>query len=72
MSLEEFLCLFQKKFGKYDYNIYHIITSLSYFNDAEKDEMPEMFTEISWRKLKQFFQNEKPKLARKFLHLTNL
>lgn len=71
MPLEEFLRLFQKKFGKYDYNIYHIIASLSYFNDAEKEEMPEMFTEVNWKKVKQFFQNEKLKLARKFLHLTN-
>lgn len=70
-SLEDFLFLFQKKFGKYDYNIYHIIKSLSYFEDAEKDEMPEMHAEISWKKLKQFFISEKPKLAKKFLGLKN-
>lgn len=69
--LEDFLLLFQKKFGKYDYNMYHIIKSLSYFEDAEKDEMPEMYTEIDWEKLKQFFVNEKLKLARKFLGLNN-
>lgn len=69
--LEDFLSLFQKKFGKYDYNIYHIIKSLSYFESAEKDETPDMHIEINWKKLKLFFIGEKPKLAKKFLGLKN-
>lgn len=68
-TLEEFMCLFQKKFGKYDYNIYHIIKSITYFEDAEQDEMPKMYAEIDWKKVKKFFSQEKPKLAKIFLRL---
>ncbi|TRZ64900.1 MAG: hypothetical protein D4Q79_00480 [Spirochaetia bacterium] len=65
--LDEFLFLFQKKFGKYDYNIHHIIKSLTYFDDAEKDKMPKMHISVEWNEIKKFFTEEKPKLARKFL-----
>lgn len=65
--LDELLFLFQKKFGKYDYNIHHIIKSLSYFDDAEKDKMPKMYIRVGWHEVKDFFIKEKPKLARKFL-----
>lgn len=68
-TLEEFLYLFPKKFGRYNYNLYHIIKSLSYFKDAEQDEMPKMYTEIEWKKVEKFFKQEKPKLAKKFIGL---
>jgi predicted nucleotidyltransferase component of viral defense system len=67
--LENFVYLFPKKYGKYDYNIYHIIKSLSYFGDAENDEMPKMKIEISWNSVKKFFISEKPLLAKKILRL---
>ncbi len=56
--LEEFVFLFPKKFGKYDYNIYHIIKSLSYFGDADNDEMPKMKNEIKWNEVKKIFISE--------------
>jgi predicted nucleotidyltransferase component of viral defense system len=68
-SLDELLYFFQKKFGKYDYNIYHIIKSLTYFNEAETEEMPNMYIKISWRTVKNFFKEEKTKLAKKFLKI---
>ena len=64
--LEELLLLFQKKFGKYDFNIQHIIKSLSYFDDADKGEMPEMYIDIEWEGVKSFFSNQKLTLAKKF------
>lgn len=68
-SLDEFLLLFQKKFGKYDFNIQHIIKSLTYFDDADKGEMPEMYVAIEWREVKNFFLNQKMTLAKKFFGL---
>ncbi|MFY9461705.1 MAG: nucleotidyl transferase AbiEii/AbiGii toxin family protein [Candidatus Sungiibacteriota bacterium] len=65
-SLDELLILFQKKFGKYDFNIQHIIKSLSYFDDADKGEMPELYIDVKWGEVKRFFQNERLNLARKF------
>lgn len=67
--LEEFIYLFQKKFGKYNYNIYHIIKSLVYFDDAEKDKIPKMYRDVSWLKVKEFFLAEQYKLAKKFLRI---
>lgn len=64
--LDELLVLFQKKFGKYDFNIQHIIKSLTYFEDADKGEMPEMYIDIEWREVKKFFISQKLTLARKF------
>jgi len=67
--LDELLFFFQKKFGQYDYNIYHIIKSLTYFEEAEKDEMPKMYLNVSWKEVRRFFEQGKPKLAKKFLRL---
>jgi len=67
--LDELLILFQKKFGKYDFNIQHIIKSLSYFDDADKGEMPEMYIDIEWREVKKFFLKQKLTLAKKFFGL---
>lgn len=65
--LDDFLKFFPKKFGKFDFNIYHIIKSLSYFEDAEKDKMPKMYTDIDWEEIKKFFKQEKTKLIKEFL-----
>ncbi len=67
--LDELLILFQKKFGKYDFNIQHIIKSLSYFDDADKGEMPEMYIDVEWREVKRFFSNQKLTLAKRFFGL---
>lgn len=68
-SLDEFLLLFQKKFGKYDFNIQHILKSLTYFDDADKGEMPEMYIVIKWEEVKIFFWSHKLTLAKKFFGL---
>lgn len=67
--LDELLYLFQKKFGKYDYNIYHILKSLTYFENAENEKMPKMYISIDWERVKKFFEQEKPKLAKQFLRI---
>lgn len=67
--LDELLILFQKKFGKYDFNIQHIIKSLVYFKDAEQDEMPEMYIDIKWANVKKFFTGQKLTLAQKFFDI---
>ena len=68
-SLGELLILFQKKFGRYDFNIQHIIKSLTYFDDADKGEMPEMYIDVEWRAVKSFFSNQKLMLAKKFFEI---
>lgn len=65
--LDELLYLFQKKYGKFDFNIHHIIKSLAYFQDAEDDEMPKMYIDITWGETKKFFEHQRIVLAKKFL-----
>lgn len=56
------LDLFKRKFTKVNYNILHVFKSLTYFEDAEKEPMPDMLVDISWRDVKQFFNKEVPRL----------
>ena len=57
VSFEELLKLFKKKYKSINYNIVHILKSLTYFNDAEKDPMPNMLKPVSWTKVKLLFQS---------------
>jgi hypothetical protein len=36
-------------------NVGHLIKSLEYFDDADKDVMPKMFIKVNWNKMKKFF-----------------
>ena len=58
--------LTKKKFGK-DYSIEHLIKSLSYFLDADKQPMPLMLKKISWEEVKSYFIYHSMSLARKFM-----
>jgi hypothetical protein len=50
--LEELLNLFDKKYAGIEYNRFHLLKSLTYFDDAESEPMPEMLKEISWEEIK--------------------
>lgn len=67
VSLEQGLKHYNKKYKSLANNIYSIIKSLSYFDDANLKEMPEMIEKIDWEKVKKFFQKEAVKLAKKYL-----
>lgn len=58
ISLEELLELFKKKYKSVDYNMIHILKSLIYFEDAEKDPIPKMIIPILWEEIKNFFKKE--------------
>ena len=58
---------YNKKYKSLANNIYSIIKSLSYFDDADLKEMPEMIEKINWEEVKEFFRKEVLKLADKYL-----
>ena len=64
-SLDKILKFYDKKYHILSSNIRHILSSLKYFADAEDQEMPKMLTPISWNKVKDFFQKEVIRLAKK-------
>ena len=51
-----------RKFPQAKLNYYHIIKSLSYFDDAECEPMPKMLIELDWQDLKRFFLEEQKEL----------
>lgn len=61
------LNLYDNKYGKLANNMYSIIKSLSYFDDAESLELPQMIKKINWEEVKAFFQQETIRLAKKYI-----
>lgn len=61
-GLAEILRMFSEKYAHTRYNRIHLLKSLTYFNDAEKDPMPHMLVQLEWDKVKQFFLTEVPRL----------
>jgi len=57
-SLEELLKMFDKKYKGIEYNRLHILKSLSYFEEAEKDPMPIMLKGIKWSDVKDKIKEE--------------
>ena len=57
-SLEKILIVFKKKYKELDYNIMHILKSLIFFDNAEKEPMPKMHFSLTWKIVKDFFKKE--------------
>jgi len=58
LPLARLLNLFKKKYSSVNFNMVHILKSLIYFDDAEKDPLPRMIKPISWDEVKGFFVKE--------------
>ncbi|MFH1352067.1 MAG: nucleotidyl transferase AbiEii/AbiGii toxin family protein [bacterium] len=67
ISIEKAVELYGKKYQNLSSTLPHILKSITYFDDAEKDKMPEMLKKISWVKIKKYFMDEAKKTAKKFL-----
>ena len=58
-GIREVCTLFLKRFGNTDINLYHVLKSLVYFEDAEEDPRPTILNnnkELSWDRVKCFFE----------------
>ncbi|MBU2544986.1 nucleotidyl transferase AbiEii/AbiGii toxin family protein, partial [Patescibacteria group bacterium] len=51
--LDNLLKLFDKKYKDIEYNHLHILKSLTYFDEAEKQPSPIMLEKVSWSDIKQ-------------------
>ncbi len=58
MTLAEALTWYRRKFADLDVNVVHLIKSLSYFEDAEVDPMPQMLKPVTWARVRRFFERE--------------
>jgi hypothetical protein len=43
-----------RKYGKERVNAYHILKSLVYFEDAEREPLPKMLVPFDWKECKAF------------------
>lgn len=64
IPLADVLALFDEKFRGVPYERYHVMKSLTFFDDAEAEPMPTMLQPASWGEIKQFFLTEAPALLR--------
>lgn len=58
MVLKELFQDLPRKYGKGRANAYHILKSLTYFADAEKEPMPKMLVPFDWKECKKLFLRE--------------
>lgn len=65
--LGEFLDWYPRKYGENATPLYHILKSLCYFEDAERQ--PEIRTRpaVAWKKIREFFEGEVARLAKERL-----
>jgi hypothetical protein len=54
-SLEDYFDLLPRKYGPSRINRYHILKSLTYFDDAESEPMPRMLVPFKWKDCRAFF-----------------
>ncbi len=61
-SLGNLLQLFDRKYAQARYNRLHLLKSLTFFEDAEKDPKPHMLAGVEWEEVKRFFEGEVSRL----------
>jgi hypothetical protein len=61
-GLAEILRLFERKYAQTRYNKTHVLKSFTFFDDAEKDPMPDMLVPLDWNEVKRFFLREAPRM----------
>ena len=59
-SLDEILGFYQEKYP--EHSVFRALMSLSYFEDAEKQMMPKMFSKVSWDEMKAYIIKEVEKI----------
>lgn len=65
ITLDGALDAYLRRFGVAESDIYHVLRSLTYFDDAEKDEaMPEALNAEHWHAIKRYFETEAPNALR--------
>lgn len=49
---------FKKRYANTGLSTFHVLKSLTYFVDAEKDPLPNMIKRVDWKKIRAFFEKE--------------
>lgn len=68
ISLERMFELYDKKYHAFEANKFTIIKSLTYFDDAQADDMPRMFASVSWDEVQSFLLAESARLGKLYFY----
>lgn len=61
-GMPQLLEWFKQKYAEVNQSLTHILKSLTWFEDAEEEPMPDMFSALSWEDVKQYFRHEAPQI----------
>lgn len=61
-DLQHCLEFYRRKFAGLNFNLYHVLKSLTYFADAEKEREPVLLRRVSWNRVKEYFAEAVPPL----------
>ena len=61
-GLDQLLTWFQNKYSQARYSMVHVLKSLAYFEDAERDPMPDMLIGLCWPEVREYFRRQVAKL----------
>ena len=64
ISLRQALAWFRDKYRGVTVDPYHLLRSLTFFDDAEAEAMPHLLIELTWDEIKAFFRAEAARLFR--------
>jgi hypothetical protein len=62
-GLAQLLEWFKQKYAGVNHSLTHLLKSLTWFEDAEKDPMPDLLAPLPWEEVKRFFQSEASRLS---------
>lgn len=62
--IEDVFGLFREKYRGLTVDSYHLLRSLTFFDDAEAEVMPELLRKVTWDEIKTFFRTEAARLFR--------
>lgn len=62
ISITDAMFLYREKYKNLNPSMIHALKSLTYFNDAENDPLPEMKAPIQWQEVKNYFERELGKM----------
>ena len=62
ITITDILKMLKEKYDENKVNYAHIIQSLSYFEDAEDENLPKVFIDYNWEKIKEYYIKEQRKI----------
>jgi hypothetical protein len=62
-GLAHLLEWFKQKYADVNHSLTHVLKSLSWFEDADKEPMPDMLAPLLWEDVKRFFRGEASRLS---------